>query len=311
MTRPRSQSKLGPPDFALHTRRSSDSRKERPRGARTWWTGGGTRLPSAAPGHLGRGASQPPARGVRGSLPPRQISGNARQAGIPQPPPGAASTHPPSWGSGRLPPRRAPPAGQVLRGPPSGVRARAPRVRRRREAGRSGPRGAEEGAVSQPSSTWVAGLRAAGAPAPLPGAAPGSERLPAPGHAGADRGLAGPGPCLRPALRLPAGGRRISAATSLVELGARRPPRRPGGPSLAPRPRDAHLPAPCGSGSRLPFPRPPPLGAPCPQLLPREAPSPPCPPPARGRLGPLPIPDAWPRAPSPRLPPSQQPQLHG
>lgn len=107
MTRPRSQSKLGPPGFAVHTRRSSNSRKERP----------------AAPGPGGQGAAlgypRPPRAtwwggrsprpgGWRERLPPRQISGNARQAGIPQPAPGAASTHPLSGGSGRRPPRRAP-----------------------------------------------------------------------------------------------------------------------------------------------------------------------------------------------------------
>ncbi|XP_055254797.1 skin secretory protein xP2-like [Moschus berezovskii] len=95
--------------------------------------------------------------------------------------PGAASTHPPCWGSGRRPPRRAPAAGQALREPPPGVRALAPRVRRHREAGRSGPRGAEEGAASPPSSSWVAGLRASGPRRPSPGRHRARSAYPLPG----------------------------------------------------------------------------------------------------------------------------------
>lgn len=82
MTRPRSQSKLGPPGFALHTRRSSNSRKERPavpgpggQGAvlgyprpprATWWgvaapgpgDGGNASRPARSPGTRARQASR-------------------------------------------------------------------------------------------------------------------------------------------------------------------------------------------------------------------------------------------------------------
>lgn len=302
VTCPRSQCKSGPAGLQvwkprLPAARSFNSPPERaspaPRRTRTWPAGGSAPLPSAARGHVG--ASQPQTQG-RAPRPARSRPGAGRPQrapGTPQPSPGAASAPVPPGAPDAAP--RTLPVGRT--GPPGTLcpaRAHAPPARRRREGGRAGsPRphaAAPPPCPSAPGTAAASGLPAARAPARPPWAALSSESLPAPGHAGADLGLARPGPASS----------RSAASLRRRPPHLRRDPRqapgaaRPAVPGAlpGPRPRDPHLPpprpAPCGSRWALPFPRPPLLLAPLPLLLPREAGSPLGPPPAARRLGPLP-----------------------
>ena len=212
----------------LHTRRSSNSAPGRgdPAASGAGRQGAAPGFPRP-PGATWRRRSPPP----EGCLPPSQIPQNARQGSrkrpraLPRP-----TLHPGAPGAPGRAPRRAPPAGQVLRDP---LTASAPPVSRRREAGRPGQRGADEGAASPPSSTGTAGLRAAGAPA----------HTPAPGGAGL-RALT-PSRTRRcgPRARPPGSSSSRSASSPRRRLphlrrdpqpsSGRRPPRRPGGSSLA------------------------------------------------------------------------------
>lgn len=261
------------PDLAGRGQRPSSLRRPGPRGGVTA-PDPGARPP---PGQISSWRGAPPTR----TWDPAAISGRCLR---PQSVPGLRTA----------PPGRSPWVGLVLWDPLSRARSRASRPKTPRrgpcrvtEAPRRGvpspPQRPRDGRRGRTSSREGPG-------APPPRAALSSESLPAPGHKGADLGLARPGPASS----------RSAASLRRRSPHLRRDPRqapgaaRPAAPGAlpGPRPRDPHLPpprpAPCGSRSALPFPRPPLLLAPLPLLLPREAGSPLGPPPAARRLGPLP-----------------------
>lgn len=180
MTRPRSQSKLGPPGFAVHTRRSSNSRKERPAAPGPGGQGAALGYPRPPRATWWGVAAPGPGDGGNASRPARSPGTRARRASRSRPRALPRPTLYPGARDGA--PRDAPPAGRA--GPPgtpfrrSGAR---PRVRSHREAGRWGPRGAEEGAASPPALPGWPDCEPPGPRRPSPGRHRAPSAYPLPG----------------------------------------------------------------------------------------------------------------------------------
>lgn len=107
MTRPRSQSKLGPPGFAVHARRSSNSRKERP--AAPGPGGQGTALGYPPPPQASWSGVAAPARGMEGTPPAPPDLRERAPGGHPAAGPGRCLDPPSLRGLGTAPPATRPP----------------------------------------------------------------------------------------------------------------------------------------------------------------------------------------------------------